>query len=71
MIFVVAFFGSLNKPPVLPGERETSGANNKRASYKQAQTKKGIENKRTSKYNVSGLTPHYKSIRRFNNEKRK
>ena len=52
--------GSLNKPPVLPGERETSGANNKRASYKQAQTKKGIENKRTSKYNVSGLAPHYK-----------
>jgi len=35
-VFSVIFLGSENKPPVLPGERKTSGATIKKASFKQA-----------------------------------
>ena len=37
----VFLVGYPNKPPVLLGERKTSGATIKRVSYKQAQNKKG------------------------------
>ena len=37
------FSGYPNKPLVLPGERETSGATIKRASYKQARDEEGMK----------------------------